>query len=265
MKNTLWIFGDSFSWDYKIRKENNDPQLRYPGSNDQGWDYIQEHLNGKIFDSWGEQLSRNIGYNYINHASYQTKYKIENLWDGNCNDTVNLNLLNEFSSDFKKGDVVIVGLTDPTRSIWMDGDTAISLNAGQIETENFKDSINDYLIQLDNPYWLYNFLQKLKCFETLSEIVGFDLWYWDWGGQWDELILKKELPNDRWIFHHAHPNYKNYGNMIWEDYKAGPICWETNYENPDSHMGKVGHKIHADILTNYLLHKKPCLDFINFI
>jgi hypothetical protein len=244
---TLWIFGDSFSWDYKLRLKHNDIE-----PNDAGWHYIQNYLDGKVFDSWGEQLSKNIGYNYINHASYQTKIKIPNLKSGNCNDTINLNLLNEFSSDFKKGDVIIVGLTDPTRSIWMNGNTAMSLNAGQIETENFGDSINDYLIQLDNPHWMYNFLQKLKCFETLSEIVGFDLWYWDWGGQWDELILKKELPNDRWIFHHAHPNYTGYDEMICDDYKSGKICNETNWEMGDSHYGREGHNIHADVLTKFL-------------
>jgi hypothetical protein len=66
------------------------------------------------------------------------------------------------------------------------------------------------------------------------------------------MLLKKKLPNDRWIFHHAHPNYIDYGKMIWEDYKAGPICWETNYTNPDSHFGKLGHTIHADVLTKFL-------------
>jgi len=259
VKKTLWIFGDSFSWDYKIRKENKDPSLMVDVNlDDQGWQYIQNHLDGKIFDSWGELLSENIGYNYINHASYQTRYKIPNLLDGCCNDTVNLNLLNEFSDDFKKGDIVIVGFTDPTRTVWVNQDNIpMSINAGQIELENFGDSINDYLIQRDNVYWMYDFLQKLKCFETLSKLIEFDLYYWDWTGKWDELIIEKNLPKDRWIFHHAHPNYKDYGKMIWEDYKSGPICWETNFKNADSHMGKVGHKIHADVLTNYILHKKP--------
>ena len=71
--NTLWIFGDSFSWDHKIRFKTM-PQIK--NDNDQVWLYIKEHLNGEIFDSWGEILSRNLNLNYKNpKPRYYPRYQ----------------------------------------------------------------------------------------------------------------------------------------------------------------------------------------------
>ena len=108
--NTLWIFGDSFSWDYKLREKNEPDTL----TDDQDWNYIQTHLKGKIFDSWGEQLSNNLGYEYINHGCFQSGIEIPNIEAGNSNNC-NINLINELSSEFKKGDILIFGFTDPIR------------------------------------------------------------------------------------------------------------------------------------------------------
>ena len=247
--NTLWIFGDSFSWDHKIRFKTH-PEVK--NHNDQIWLYIKEHLNGEVFDSWGEILSRNLNLNYINHACYQTGIKLEHLAQGNSNNSA-LNLLNHFCSDFKKGDIVLFGFTDITRFDWATSEE--SINTFHVADTDIvrKKTIEDILINRDEfPFARYDFLQKLKSFELLSDMVGFELWYWDWSGTFTDYINEGRIPNDRWIFYHAHPNYINYGHMIWEDYKAGPICWETNYKNPDSHFGKVGNQIHADVLTNFL-------------
>jgi hypothetical protein len=249
--NTLWIFGDSFSWDYKLRQKNNPEGLL----DDSGWNYIQTHLKGKIFDSWGEQLSNNLGYEYINHGCYQSGIEIPNLEAGNSNDC-NINLINELSSEFKKGDIVIFGFTDPIRFPWPNKeniDQVSILTSSDIQADEFERKVvEEIVIRRDSPFFVYSTIQKLKSIETLSNLVGFDLWYWDWSSVFDKYVIEKKLPNDRWIFHHAHPNYIDYGKMIWEDYKAGPICWETNYTNPDSHFGKIGHTIHADVLTKFL-------------
>lgn len=248
--NTLWVFGDSFSWDHKIRFKIK-PERK--NNNDQVWLYIKEHLNGEVFDSWGEILSRNLNLQYQNHACFQTGITLEHLNSGNSNDSA-LNLLNHFCSDFKKGDIVLFGFTDVTRFDWAVSEDYIkTFHVADEEELVRKKTIEDILINRDEySFTRYDFLQKLKSIEALSDLVGFDLWYWDWSGTFTDYVSEGRIPNDRWIFYHAHPNYRNYGWMIWEDYKAGPICWETDYKNPDSHYGKVGNQIHAEVLTNFL-------------
>jgi len=245
--NTLWVFGDSFSWDHKIRYSVNPKQKN---NTDQVWSYINTHLNGKVFDSWGEILARNLNLQYQNHACFQTGIRLEYLSSGNSNNAA-LNLINHFCSNFKKGDIVIFGFTDITRFDWPHGESVTSYTSSTTSNDA-PNIIEDIIINRDNYlFHRFDFLQKLKSIEVLSDFIGFDLWYWDWSQTFSKYVSEGTIPNDRWIFFHAHPNYINYNRMIWEDYEAGAICWETNWENPDSHYGKVGNQIHADVLTTF--------------
>ena len=254
--NTLWIFGDSFSWEHKIRFKTYPESKTY---DDQVWMYIDKHLDGKMFDCWGKQLADGLKMNYVNHASFQTNiHETENLnlSGGPTNDN-NLILLSHLSKNFKRGDIVLFGFTDITRFDYVSplGNTTIYSNSDELD--NFEKWEREYIAQEiiqrdENPYYKDKLFNSLKVFEQLSNTVGFDLWYWDWTGIFDKLVYNKNISNERWIFFHAHPNYEDYGTMIWNDYKSGPICWETDYKNPDSHMGKVGNTIHAKVLLNFL-------------
>jgi len=253
--NTLWIFGDSFGWDFNLIKKQQ-PHT----STKHIWDYIEKHLDGKIFESWGEQLAKNLGLNYVNHSCNQNNYNISNLHLFNSNNS-SINLLYEFLPKFKNGDIVLHGFTDITRFDWvceLGTKKYNTFNAGNIcgwgdETDKI---LKNIIVQRSEPLYIYDLIHKFKPIEMLSEIIGFDLWYWDWNGCFDKFVCDKLIPNDRWIFFHAHPNYTNYKNMMWEDYKTGPICWETNYENPDTHYGKEGHKVHAEVLAKFLNKKQ---------
>jgi hypothetical protein len=255
-KNTLWVFGDSFSWDHKIRLEYN----KINHKEDQIWDYIQNHLNGEIFDSWGKILSDYLEYDYKNYAcgiGVDIPY-FEKI--GNSNYCM-LNSVNEFVNQFKKGDIIFLGFTDICRFKW----GSIDINGNEIshiilpstdiinELSDKKNTIENVLINRHEcKFYIYDLLHQLKSLELLSDIVGFKLYYWDWSSYFDNMVYENKLPRDRWIFFNSSIDYKDYGKLIWETYNAGPICWETDFKNKDSHMGKIGNEIHATHLYNYL-------------
>lgn len=249
MKNTLWIFGDSFSWDHKIRIKSNCINLE----TDTVWHYIRDHLNGEIFDSWGEIVSRELDMDYVNHASYQTGIEIKNLPNGNSNNTA-VNLLHELASDFKKGDIVILGFTDIVRFEYGNTDdklirTHIANDLGNVNTK----VIENILLNRDEfDFYKFDILQKLKGLELLSNVVGFDLWYWDWSDCFDIIVREKKVSNDRWIFFKSQHDYYSYLYTINEIHGGGSVYWETDGIVNDHHYGKVGNKIHANILINFL-------------
>lgn len=246
MNNTIWIFGDSFSWDHKIRK--------VPHKEDDGsYQYIQKYLNGIPYDCWGELVSKELGYNYVNHAAYQTGIEIPNLPKGNSNNC-NINLINELSSEFKQGDIVFFGFTDVSRFEFSNENGCVQSHcSSEGMHKSVKDIIEKILLErYQNDFYIYDTIQKLKSIETLSEKIGFDLWYWDWSGCFDDFVFNKKIPNDRWIFFKSMENYTTYLNMICETFKKGGIDWETKNDITDSHMGKEGNKIHAEVLINYL-------------
>lgn len=247
-KNTLWIFGDSFSWDHKIRIKNKTLDFK----NDFILKYINTHLNGEVFSSWGEIVSTNLELNYINHASYQSGIQIPNLPQGNSNNT-SINLLNELSSQFKKGDIVIFGFTDVSRFEYCYNEIYVETFNSSVDNPNKKDVIDDILVNRSSyDFYLYDTLQKLKSIETLSEVVGFQLWYWDWVGSFDNLVTQEKISNKRWILFHAQPNYTTYHDMIYKLYNVGPIYWETNGKVNDHHPGKISNQILGNVISDFL-------------
>lgn len=255
--NTLWVFGDSFSWDHKIRF-NSRPSLKT--KDDHIWKYISEYLEGTIFESWGEIVSKKLNMNYINHAGYQTNISIKGLPSGNTNNS-NVNLLHELSHNFKKDDIVIFGFTDICRFEWVNSEGEILvINSSNYDTDSLPNQekeqqhiLNKIILNRDSSdFYQLDILQKLKGIETLSNLIGFKLWYWDWSGCFDKLVSNKTISDDRWIFFKAHPTYSNYQTMIYNEYPGGNIYWETNGNVPDGHLGKIGNKIHGNILVNFL-------------
>jgi len=254
-KNTLWIFGDSFSWDHKLRfKHWPTPEPPSPET-DLILKYIQEYLGGEVFESWGEQLANSLNLNYINHASFQSEiksFKNKELGTGpSANNQINL--VHELSDKFKKGDIVIFQFTGSLRF-----DYCGKESQGVVETflpNSTKTDKYPILQELminrsEHDYYRLNEYQKLKGIETLSDVVGFQLWYWDYPGDYTKMVVEKKIPVDRWIYYKLNPELPTFEQQL-NDKQISNIAWETKGNIHDGHYGKYGNQEKARMLINF--------------
>lgn len=258
-KNTLWIFGDSFSWDHKLRFKHW-PMPEGPSSEtDTIFKYIQEYLGGEVFESWGEQLANSLNLNYINHASFQSEiksFKNKELGTGpSANNQINL--VHELSDKFKKGDIVIFGFTSSLRFDYCceDWSCADTILPNSPNTDKYPLLQELVINRSEHKYYRLNEYQKLKGIETLSDVVGFQLWYWDFPSDYTELVLKEKIPNDRWIYYKINHKLPSFTDNI-NNKQIGNISWETNDVITDGHYGKQGNDVKADILINFFKKQK---------
>tara|TARA_B100000900_G_scaffold36211_1_gene27122 strand:- start:385 stop:1167 length:783 start_codon:yes stop_codon:yes gene_type:complete len=253
IKNTLWVFGDSFSWDHKIRfkhwtNKNNPPSAE----NDVVYKYIQEHLDGEVFECWGEILANSLNLNYENHASFQSYFKsFKNELGTGPSVNSQINLIHEFSNKFKQGDIVIFGFSSALRF-----DYCVDANVPETIVPNHEllDS-NPILGELmvnrsEYFYYLLNEVQKLKGIETLSDVVGFQLWYWDFPGDYTRMVVEKKIPGDRWIYYKLNPELPTFEQQL-NDKQISNIGWETKGKVPDGHYGTLGNQEKARMLINF--------------
>lgn len=249
-RNTVWIFGDSFSWCHKIRQKNN----RFSVSEIDK--YISDFLSNEIFDSWGEIVSNRLNMNYENHAAFENDNPL-NKWllSSNSNNAM-INLVSEYSNKFKKGDHVFLGFTDICR-FEMPNDMgfgqAVSPHKGMAPERTDLQTQLLFIRDDNQKYFFLEMMQKLKVLETLSEVVGFNLWYWTHCETTDPLthIDENDTISKHWILHHAFPNYINFGDFIGL-LGAGNIGWETNAVIEDGHLGKIGNKVQGEFISEYL-------------
>lgn len=255
MDNTVWIFGDSFSWDHKIRWADKKLISKLNTPTDR---YIIEYLKLDVpFDCWGEIVAKRLGMNYENHAAYQQKNSRINKWlsPSNSNNAM-INLVSEYSNKFKKGDHVFLGFTDICR-FEMPNDEGCGVQVSPhrgMTPERTELQTQLLFIRDDNQkYYFLEMMQKLKVLETLSEVVGFNLWYWAHNKTSDPLthIDENDTISKHWIFHRAFPNYKKYLEFIG-DLGGGNIDWETNGTIADGHIGKIGNKLQGEFISEYL-------------
>lgn len=262
MNNTVWVFGDSFSWDHKIRWANSKSHILKNLQDLPTDKYIIEHLDGLPFDSWGEIIANNLNMNYENHGAYQQDGRINNWLPPSNSNNAMINLVSEYSNKFKKGDHVFLGFTDICRFEMpnnMGYGSQVSPHRG-MTSERTELQTQLLFIRDDNQkYYFLEMMQKLKVLETLSEVVGFNLWYWTHCKttnpitHFDEMntSLIKDAVSKYWILHQAFPIYTTYTEFI-ETLGGGNIAWETNGVINDGHMGKIGNKVHGEFISEYL-------------
>ena len=259
-KNTLWVFGDSFSWDHKLRfKHWNFPDDNPPSvENDTIFKYIQEYLDGEVFECWGELLANYLNLNYKNHASFQSEFQsFKNELGTGPSVNNQINLVHELSDKFKKGDIVIFGFTSKLRFDYCIGGKSMAEtilpNSSELDTYPI---LGEMMInRSENIYYQLNEVQKLKGIETLSDVVGFQLWYWDFPGDYTPLVLEKKIPGDRWIYYKMNPKHPLFPDNVLDNV-VGNIEWETNGKIKDGHFGKIANQAKADMLINFFKKQK---------
>lgn len=240
-KPTVWAFGDSFSEEVtSIPKEN------------ARWDYVNEFLNGVPYKTWIQLLSEKLKYNYKNRAANGGHF-FEKLGGGNSNDHMFLNVC-ESSSDFKKGDLVFIGFTHPGRFQTYIEETKsirsvhINQEYGNLDDVEFYNKI--YHIRT-SPYYVNEILQRFKLLETLSNVVGFKIFYWDWTDMF--LELEPELDKSNWIFPRMDGKYSTFNKFFKENLVGeNTIYLETDKKIIDHHWGKKTNELLSDEFYNQI-------------
>tara|TARA_R110002153_G_scaffold195090_3_gene348460 strand:+ start:6002 stop:6790 length:789 start_codon:yes stop_codon:yes gene_type:complete len=247
-KKTIWSFGDSFS-------EEVVSLFAHPHSmNNERCRYVREYLNEIPYKTWPAIVADKLNYNYRNHAASGGK-QFKYLGGGNSNDQMFYNVT-EYSSEFKKDDIVVVGFTNTGRYQVPNPKTYDKLGGTMNVLPNSNLGVNEkryletYIERNESSYYLNEMLQKFKILETLSKVVGFTIYYWNWTGNFH---YTPDLNTDNWIVHQM------YGKFIEFEYIlklhggiVETIFDETNGEYKDGHWGKNTNEILGDIFYNHI-------------
>jgi hypothetical protein len=248
-KNTVWVFGDSFSEDVESLPDGNGRV-----------DYVNNYLNGVPYKIWQKKVAEALGYDYQNRAALSGK-KFNYLGSGNSNDQMYLNIC-EYASQIKKGDIVLVGFTDIHRVQVPREDGEIISLTPHIVNKTDLPHLSDFdlkrytanIIDRGNPYYVYELLQRFKLVETLADKVGFSLYYWYWGSPLTHNA--KQVDTSRWLNYQVLGSWKDIGTYCAENNtELHSIEVETNGNIVDGHWGVRGNKTVFNIFYPYIKDK----------
>ena len=225
---TLITFGCSYTVDFE---------------NNQIPNYIQykKYRNGSWPKSWPTLLSNKLNYNLKNYGI-----------GGSSNDTIFDTFIKNLN-ELKKGDIVIVGWTFLFRFKWLN---EITNNWEDILSNDLltnkmitKSTATEILVNRSNPKWADDVLLKKEIINKLSELIGFEVYYWHADTNIPILFNKSylcsnDLKEDVGIFNII----KNLGGET--------IYEETNGLIEDNHLGERGHQIQSDLFYEHIINYK---------
>lgn len=244
MKNTLWVFGDSFSEDTRcLPHDNTSGRMKY----------INEYLNGIHYKSWSYLLSEKLNMNYENRAA-SCGHEFTFMQKGNGNDSIFANI--SYNCDkFKKNDIVFIGLTDICRIPWTYDNSVFMIMPNMYPSTHSKEFFDEILIEKDNPFYYEQLIYNLDLVNCLAKNIGFKLIVWSWNGIPEDFSIKNNLKRDYFIY----TLIKNFeSSKIWNymhEYGGTSISQETNDKIIDSHYSEKGEiaqsKIFLDLLNKF--------------
>lgn len=242
MKNTVWAFGDSFSEEVTSLPVENE-RLRY----------VREYLNGVPYKTWIGIVADKLNYNYRNHAASGGKY-FDHLRGGNSNDQMFYNVT-EYSNEFKRGDIVVIGFTNTGRYQVVKPDGGImSVLPNQDLGPHTERYLKNYIDRNDNPYYVHEMMQKFKILETLSNVVGFKIYYWNWTHHFETMV--PDLNPKNWIIHEMYDKWIQLRDIVInQGSKFLSIEDETNGDCKDGHWGKVVNDTLGNVFYEHIKNK----------
>lgn len=254
VKNKLWIFGDSFSEKIECipnyKTKNNSPRCVY----------LREFLNGIYFKYWFDYLADRYDLELeCRGASCGEEFK---FGKGNTNEDILLNLSRN-SKNFKKGDCIIVGFTQISRyKITSIQNDHLSYNVLPNTTHpkewpsKIINSVEFMSVNRLSEFRVSSLMISLEWLESLSNIIGFDLYYWCW----DDFIIRKMyndiINSDRWLCSNLLKDIPSYYDIVKSKSNLFDISRETGGKIEDGHLGKIGNKILADMFIEWIDSKK---------
>ena len=238
-KSTVWAFGDSFS----------EEVINLPNSSERV-QYIKKYLNGVPYKTWIKIVAEKIGFEYRNYAA-TNGINFEMLGCGNSNDQIFYNVT-ELSNQFKKGDLVFIGFTDICRYEIFDynNNAPSSVLLGHTFGDKTK-FYHTHFVDRNHKYYVHEILQRFKILETLSEIIGFKIFYWDWS---NSLIETEPNVNPKnWIVYELFNKWVTFSDIFNIMGKENcDIKCETGGEINDNHWGKHNNNILGDLFYNHI-------------
>jgi hypothetical protein len=187
-----------------------------------------EYRGGNFPPTWSELLARSLKLELVNTAKWGSdNYRIFETF---CNKV----------DEIEDSDTVVIGWSGISRfSLYSEKYGILSsVNAWttgtDIEFTNIsKQTVNEVLVNRDNPEWLEEVYSWMKVIDKLSKLVGFKLYFWSFFDEFSELCIVHDL------------------------LKLGGehIITETKGQVTDYHFGEKGHIVQSDYILNILKKK----------
>jgi hypothetical protein len=227
MKNTLYVFGCSFSEIFT--KDNYESYYNYK--------------NKKLPKTWSEILAKNLNLNLKNYAK-----------GGNCNEVILQSFAQNLNS-FKENDIVIFQWSFPERFSWIDDDKNL-IGTSWSGWKNTLDEKTANKIATTRSFDVYKnqILDFQKFIEELSKFKKFQVWFWHADASLHKLIDTNDM---RYlIINKIMKDNKPYFLKTTFDvvYELGgcDIETETNGLIKDNHFGESAHQIKADLFFDHI-------------
>ncbi len=247
--STLYTFGCSFTENFSIFHDMESETSRKK--------YVNQYCNNISPDTWNESLAKKLNYELENYAGIHG-IKSDNGYEQNCNDSIFNNICHA-SHKFKKNDIVIVEWTFMERFKWASDDNNCMVS---LLPSNYKFIGNDVviegiLINRTSKLWIDELFKKMKIINSLSNSIGFDVFYWTVDRNITNYKIEEIFDNDKWLVNKKLLNKKDnfgYKDIVF-DLGGKTITEETNNEINDDHFGKSAHDILSDLFYNDIINK----------
>jgi len=227
--NTLWIFGCSYSAEYTHRGVITNSFQRY-----------KDYRNGLLPDVWGKLLSDKLKYNYNNCA------------DGGVGNEYIFEQICKNSKNFKKDDIIIIEWSYVDRFRWILNDEWVHVTANAtipFLNQNFSDEM---LLMRTHDLFIKTIFEYENIIETLSDAVGFNVFFWLGDYKIARLLPKEKKLNKKYIGSKYLEDNGTIFNEILDRRDGKIIFQETNGEVEDNHFGERAHKIMAELFYEHI-------------
>lgn len=229
--DTLWTFGCSYT-------------EGYIGVDSPTYKEYQKYCGGEFPKCWPEILSDKLGFNLINKGEGASGN--DQIFQEVCK---NAHL-------FQHSDIIIIGWSFLERyRMANDDSTWIKFGPGKIRDDlPISQSCHDAIIlnRTLKPYTeeIYNYENII---DRLCNSLSINVYYWT---IINELIYnqpKEKLNNKKYLlFDHIKDKYDNTFSVV-KKHGGLNIYSETNRTINDSHMGKTGHLVQAELFHQHIL------------
>ena len=242
MKSSLWVFGDSFSEDVLCLPDNdNSGRIKY----------VNKYLNGEYYKPWSYLLSQELNLEYKNRAA-ACGHRFTFMAKGNGNDSILANVAYN-SNEFKKNDVVFVGLTDIGRFPWYVNDTCYVVLPNLYPDTDSNEFFDKILLQRNSPFYYEQIIYNLDLVYSLAKSIGFKLYVWSWNGMFEKFIIDNNIPREYFIYLNLDDKFNgiNIHHYIRE-FGGTSISTETDDDIQDSHYSVNGEIAQYKLFSNIL-------------